>query len=168
MQEKPIFPKLGFIANFLYYYCSVEAPHSLHLLLECLCKIEEDTLDTEIKQNHRSRAFLSLEGTSEYQLVPIPCSKQGQLEQVAQGHVHSSLEYVHRRRLYNCSGQAVPTLTHHHSKKKNTYGQDPSDPSLSWIIPALSAFIIWETLPSLNNLYYFALHSCFRKSMSFL
>lgn len=118
MQEKPIFPKLGFIANFLYYYCSVEAPHSLHLLLECLCKIEEDTLDTEIKQNHRSRALLSLDGTSEYHLVQIPCSKQGQLEQVAQGHVHSSLEYVHRRRLYNCSGQAVPTLTHPHSKKK--------------------------------------------------
>ena len=39
---------------------------------------------------------------------PIPLSKQGRLQQAAQGCVQADLEYLQRRRLHNNSGQPVP------------------------------------------------------------
>lgn len=41
---------------------------------------------------------------------PSPCSKQGELEQVAQGRVRSGFEYLQGWRDFNLSGQPAPGL----------------------------------------------------------
>ena len=39
-------------------------------------------------------------------------SKQGHLEQAAQGLVRAGLEYLHKRKIHNLTGQPVPGLRH--------------------------------------------------------
>lgn len=44
-----------------------------------------------------------LAGTCGDYLVQLPCSKQGHLQWVAQGHVHLGLKYLQVRQLHNLS-----------------------------------------------------------------
>ena len=64
-------------------------------------------------QNHRM-----IEAGRDFGRSPGPTSqpKQGYLQPVAQDHVQMALEYLHRWRLHNLPGQAVPVLRHPHSK----------------------------------------------------
>jgi len=70
-------------------------------------------------------------------LVQPPYSKQVQLQQVAQGRIQASFEYLQRWRLHNVSGQHVPVSDYPHSKIVFSYIQvDFPGPSLNllWLI----------------------------------
>lgn len=62
---------------------------------------------------------LKLEGTSEDHKVQAASSKQGQLEQFAEGHDQLASEYLQESRLHNLSRQSVPVFDRSHSK--NTF-----------------------------------------------
>jgi len=65
-------------------------------------------------QNHTTAEWVMLEGTSEDHLVHhhLPCSKQGQLLQVAQDHDQLGFDCLQGWRLHNLSGQPVPVFSH--------------------------------------------------------
>jgi len=48
---------------------------------------------------------------------PMPLLKQGHLKQDAQDLVLADLEYLHRRRIHNPSGQPVPVFCHPQSEE---------------------------------------------------
>lgn len=49
------------------------------------------------------RKKLKLEGSSGDQQIQAPCSKQGQQEQFAEGHVQLAVEYLQESRLHDPS-----------------------------------------------------------------
>lgn len=80
-----------------------------------------DTTTATAKRSYRVTAQLKLAGTSGDNLVQLPCSEPGQLEQVAQDCVLSGSDYLRGWRSYNFSGQPVPLFYQPQRKKVSSY-----------------------------------------------
>lgn len=73
-------------------------------------------LITSRNGNHKITEHLRWEGTSMACLIQLPYSKQGELQQVAQGCVQSGFKFPRRRQLQNLSQQLAPVFNHPHSR----------------------------------------------------
>lgn len=69
----------------------------------------------------RITKYLSLRGTSKGHLVQAPCSKQGYLEQIAQGHVHFCFESLQRQRLLSLPRQLGLMFNSAYNKKSDRF-----------------------------------------------
>jgi len=69
---------------------------------------------------HRLAELQRLEGSLDVS-SPTPLPKQGQVDQVAQGHVPLGFEYLQGWRLHSLSVQPVSVFDHPHSKKDFSY-----------------------------------------------
>lgn len=91
-----IFP--FFFFSFLVWFIRIEGEFRLH----------------GITGRHRMREQLRLEGTFGDHLVQVPCSRQGQPEQVLRAAAKLGFEYFQRRRVHNLLKHALPVFDHLH------------------------------------------------------